>query len=67
METITLPKSKYEILKKQSLLYEKVFKFLPERFFGVEIYSQKRLKEFWREDILDKKTRIRLEKLLKSC
>jgi hypothetical protein len=66
MENVTIPKTKYEILKRQALLYEKIFKFLPERFFNVEIYSQKRLKEFQREDRLDKKTKIHLQKLLKS-
>ncbi|MBU4299160.1 hypothetical protein KJ636_03900 [Patescibacteria group bacterium] len=66
METITLPKIKYEILKKQATLYEKIFRFLPERIFGTEIYSEKRIKEFLKEDKLDKKTRARLEKLLKN-
>lgn len=66
METVTLPKTKYEILKKRASLYENIFRFLPERIFGTEIYSQKRIKEFLKEDELDKKTRIRLEKLLKS-
>lgn len=66
METVTLPKTKYEILKKQASLYEKIFRFLPERIFGTEIYSEKRIKEFLKEDRLDKKTRSRLERLLKS-
>ena len=66
METVTLPKTKYEILKKQALLYKEIFRFLPERFFGIEIYSQKRLKEFQKEDRLDKATRNRLQKILKS-
>jgi len=66
METITIPKTKYEILKKQALLYKEIFRFLPERFFGIEIYSQKRLKEFQKEDRLDKTTRNRLQKILKS-
>jgi len=66
METVTLPKTKYEILKKQALLYEKIFRFLPEKIFGIETYSQERLKEFQKEDRLDKKTRGRLKKLLKS-
>jgi hypothetical protein len=66
METITLPKTKYEILKKQASLYEEIFKYLPERIFGTEIYSKKRIKEFLREDKLDKNTRSRLGKLLKS-
>jgi hypothetical protein len=66
METISIPKPKYEILKKQALLYKEIFRCLPERFFGIEIYSQKRLKEFQKEDRIDKKTRSRLQKILKS-
>jgi len=66
METITLPKIKYEILKKRASLYEKIFRFLPEKIFGTEIYSKKRIKEFLKEDRLDKKTRSRLQKLLKT-
>lgn len=66
METISIPKPKYEILKKQALLYKEIFRYLPERFFGIEIYSQKRLKEFQKEDRIDKKTRSRLQKILKS-
>lgn len=66
METITLPKSKYEILKKQASLYEKIFKYLPERVFGAEIYSKKRIREFLKENKIDKTTKSRLERLLKS-
>lgn len=66
MKTVTLPKTKYEILKKQASLYEEIFKYLPEKIFGIESYSKKRIKEFLREDKLDKKTRNRLENLLKS-
>jgi hypothetical protein len=66
MKTITIPKTKYEILKKQALLYKEIFRYLPERFFGLEIYSQKRFEEFKKEDRLDKKVRDRLQKILKS-
>jgi hypothetical protein len=66
MQTVTLSKTKYETLKKQALLYEKIFQFLPERIFGTEIYSQKRLKEFQKEDRLNRKTKNRLKKILKS-
>lgn len=65
MKTVTLPKTKYEILKKQASLYEKIFRYLPERVFGIETYSKKRIKEFLKEDRLDKKTKSRLEKMLK--
>ncbi len=65
MENITLSKAKYEILRKKAFLYEEVFKALPKRIFGTEVYSEKRIKEFEQEDKLDKKTKNRLEKLLK--
>lgn len=66
METVTLPKTKYEILKKQASLYEEIFRFLPERVFGVEDYSPKRIREFSQEDRIDKKTRVKIKQLLKS-
>ena len=37
---ITLPKTKYEILKKQASLYEKIFRYLPEKIFGTEMHSK---------------------------
>lgn len=64
METVTLPKTKYEILKKQASLYEEIFRYLPERIFDTETYSKKRIREFLKEDKLDKK-RGRFEKLLR--
>jgi len=66
METVSIPKTKYKILKKQASLYKEILRLLPEKFFGIEIYSKKRLKEFQKEDRLDKKTRNRLQKILKS-
>lgn len=60
-----MPKIQYETLKKRASLYERVFKLVPEKFFPTEKYSQKRIKDFLREDGLDKKTRERLEKILK--
>lgn len=66
METISVSKTKYEILKRKAFLYEEFFRFLPDRVFGIEKYSKKRIKEFFKEDRLDKKTKIYLQKLLKS-
>ena len=66
MQNITLPKTKYEVLKKKASLYEEVFKFIPEKIFGTESYSDNRIKEFSKEDRLDKKTIKRLEKILNS-
>lgn len=33
METVTLSKTKYETLKRQTSLYEEIFRYLPERIF----------------------------------
>ena len=66
METITLPKTKYEVLRKKASLYEEIFRFLPKRIFSIESYSREQIKEFSKEDRLDKKTKNRLQKLLKS-
>ena len=64
MVTVTLPKTKYDILKKRASLYEAMLRFLPERKWGIEEYSPKRIQEFLREDRLDKATRVRLKKAL---
>ena len=66
METITLPKIKYETIEKKAFLYEKIFRSLPKRLFGVEFYSDRQVNEFIKEDKIDKKTKISLNKLLKS-
>ncbi len=66
METVTLPKTKYQILKKQASLYEKIFRYSPERIFGTEIYSEKRIKEFLKEDRLNRETKNYFQKLLRS-
>ena len=66
MNTVTLPKTEYESLKKKASLYEKVFRFISRQNFGIESYSDKQVREFMKEDRLDVKTREKLEKLLKS-
>ena len=66
METITLPKIEYEIIEKKASLYEKIFRFLPQKFFGTELYSDIRIEEFLKEDKINQKTKNRLDKLLKS-
>lgn len=66
METITLPKTKYEIIEKKASLYEKIFRFLPQRFFGVEFYSDEQIKKFLKEDKINKETKNRLDNLLKA-
>lgn len=66
MKTVTLPKTKYEMLRKKVSLYEEIFRYSPEKIFGTEDYSKSRIKEFLKEDSIDKKTKSRLQKLLKS-
>ncbi len=66
MKTIILPESEYKILKQKSSLYEEFLKFVPKKLFRAESYSKKRIKEFLKEDRLDRKTAKRLEKLLQS-
>ena len=66
MSTVTLQKTEYEDLKKKASLYEKVFRFISKQNFGIESYSDKRVKELMKEDRIDAKTRQKLEKLLRS-
>ena len=65
MTTITLPKTKYEILEKKAALYEKFFKKIAEMVFETEDYSPKRIQKFLREDKITKKTKQKIEKILK--
>lgn len=64
MNTITLPKAKFDILQKRASLYEAILRFLPERKWGIEEYSPKRIREFMSEDKIDRKTRSRVKKIL---
>jgi len=66
MKTVTLPKTKYEILKKQASLYEAVLRYPLKPNSRVEEYSSRRVKEFLREDRIDKQTKARIKRLLKS-
>jgi TRAP-type uncharacterized transport system substrate-binding protein len=63
MSTVTVKKTEYEDLKKKASLYEKVFQFISKQTFGIESYSDKRVKALMKEDRLDPKTRQKLEKL----
>ncbi|MEK7500680.1 MAG: hypothetical protein AAB642_00965 [Patescibacteria group bacterium] len=66
MPTVTLPKPQYDILEKKARLYESILRVLPERRWGIEVYSKKRVQEFLREDIIPKKIQERLKKLLRQ-
>jgi hypothetical protein len=64
MANVTVTKTKYEILEKRASLYEKILRSLKERKWGIEEYSQKRLKEFISQDKINKNIQSRLKKLL---
>lgn len=64
MSVITLSKSEFDVLQKKASLYEAILRFVPERKWGIEEYSSKRIQEFMRNDRLDKKTKARVKKLL---
>ena len=66
MTTITLPRPRYEILKRRAQLYQAVLRTLPELRWGIEEYTPERIKEFMRQDKLDKKTLARVKELLVS-
>jgi len=66
METVKVSKTEYESLKKKASLYEKVFQSVEKRMFGTELYSDKRVKDFLKEDGLDKEITEKLENLLRS-
>lgn len=66
MNTVTITKSKFDILTKRASLYEAILRFIPKRKWGIEEYSSRRIKEFTREDRLDRKTSARIKKFLAS-
>lgn len=66
MNTVTLSRNQYAILKKRASLYEAILRTLPERRWGIEKYSSRRIQESMRQDRLDKKTYSRLKKLLNA-
>lgn len=66
MDTITIPKEQYEMLKQQAALYEKIFKRSKEMDLDVEMYTPERIKEFEQADELDSETRERVEKFLRT-
>jgi len=66
MNTVTLPKSEYNLLKKRASLYEAVLKNLPEGKWGVKEYNEEQIKEFMKVDRISAKTQSRLKQLLKK-
>lgn len=61
---VTLPKTQYEILKKRASLYSEMLRFIPELRWGIEEYSEERIREFMRADHLDRATSARFKKLI---
>lgn len=66
MNTVTLSKTEFDVLRKRAALYEAILKSLPEKKWNIEEYTTGRIREFLREDRLDKKVRARARKLLSS-
>ena len=62
--TVTLPKTQYEIIKKRAALYTDMLRFVPELRWGIEEYSEGRIREFMKTDQIDRATRARLKRLL---
>jgi hypothetical protein len=60
MTTVTISKNKYETLKKQASLYEKLLKPVSKQKWPLEDYSEKRIREFMRADKIDRKNASRL-------
>ena len=62
--TVTLPKTQYEIIKKRASLYTEMLRFVPELRWGIEEYSEDRIREFMKADQIDRATRAPLKRLL---
>lgn len=66
MVTVTIPKVEYALLQKRASLYETMLRVIPERRWGIERYTEERLREFSRADRLDTETRKKLRRSLRS-
>jgi len=51
---VTIERKVYEDLKRKAQIFESVLDFIPERAFPIEIYSEKRIREFLLEDKKEK-------------
>lgn len=47
---VTIERKVYEDLKRKAQIFERILDFIPEKAFPIEIYSEKRIKEFLLED-----------------
>ncbi len=47
---VTIDRRTYEDLKRKAQILEEVLDFVPEKVFPIEIYTEKRIKEFLSED-----------------
>jgi len=64
MNTITLPRIKYNVLEKKATLYDRFLKRMSNTFFEVENYSPTRISEFLSQDKISSKTLKRVSKIL---
>ena len=60
MTVVTVPKKEYEDLRQKASLYEVLLRSAPDKVFGIEMYSKARLREFLKEDRVDRKTREKI-------
>ena len=51
---VTIDRRTYEDLRRKAQIFEDVLEFVPERVFPIEIYNEKRIKEFLLEDKKEK-------------
>lgn len=51
---ITIERELYEDLLRKAQIFESVLDFVPEKAFPIEIYTEKRIKEFISEDKKEK-------------
>lgn len=66
MDTVTLAKTKYDLLKRRASLHETVLRALPRKKWGIEMYTAQRIREFAKRDELDQKTAARVKKILRA-
>jgi len=65
MNTVTIPKTKYQILEKRAELYSRLLE-KEEENFPIELYSADRIREFLREDKVSTAMRRKVQKLLRT-
>jgi len=65
MKTILVPQQRYEIMEQQAALYREVLKKVAKDVFPTELYSEKRLIEFLKEDRVNAAMKRRVQKIFR--